>query len=223
MERLKALMNYPESERLDLLYDSLDLQHDIILDTLRVVDYSNRIEYKLLETQRKLLEANIQYNKWAYLPTVSANGAYNMNYLNNDLGKLYNQHYPNSYAGLTLSFPIFQGLKRKYETRQAEWQLKRTDFDIINLKNTINSEYSEALGGYKAALASFLFLKDNVELAREVYDVIDLQYRSGIKSYLEVITAEADLRTAQINYFNALYLVLSNKIDVQRSLGEINP
>jgi len=101
--------------------------------------------------------------------------------------------------------------------------LKRTDFDMVNLRNSINSEYSQALGGYKAALASFILLRDNVALAQEVYDVIELQYREGIKTYLEVITAQTDLRTAQINYFNALYLVMSNKIDVQRSLGEIVP
>jgi len=34
--------------------------------------------------------------------------------------------------------------------------------------------------------------------------------------------AETDLRTARINYFNALYQVLASKIDVQRALGQIN-
>jgi len=223
MERLKELMNYPLSQPLDLIYDSIELGRDIVLDTLQPVDYSKRIEYQMLQTRRKLLEANIQYNKWSYLPVLSANGAYNLNFLNNNFGKLYNQSYPNSYAGLTLAFPIFQGGKRKYETRQAEWQLKRTDFDLVNLRNSINSEFTQALGGYKAALASFILLRENVALAQEVYDVIELQYRAGIKTYLEVITAETDLRTAQINYFNALYLVMSNKIDVQRSLGEITP
>ena len=75
------------------------------------------------------------------------------------------------------------------------------------------------LPNYKASLSNYLAVKENVLLAQEVYDVIQLQYRSGIKTYLEVITSETDLRTAQINYFNALYQVLSSKIDVQKSLG----
>ncbi len=87
------------------------------------------------------------------------------------------------------------------------------------MKNSINAEYSAAMANYKASLANFLAVKENVLLAQEVYDVIALQYNSGIKTYLEVITAETDLRTAQINYFNALYQVLSSKIDVQKSLG----
>ena len=139
------------------------------------------------------------------------------------MGKLYNQSYPASYAGITLAFPIFQGGKRKYNIRQAEWELTRLDYGITGLKNNINSEYNSAMAGYKSSLTNYFTVKENVALAQEVYDVINLQYRSGIKTYLEVIFAETDLRTAQINYFNALYQVLSSKIDVQRSLGEINP
>ncbi len=101
--------------------------------------------------------------------------------------------------------------------------MKRTDLDLVNLKNSVNSEYTSALSDYKASLSNYQAIKENVLLAQEVYDVIQLQYRSGIKTYLEVITAETDLRTSQINYFNALYQVLSSKIDVQKSLGEINP
>lgn len=220
---LKQLMNYPVSADLNIIYDSATLEGEIAVDTAQGADYSKRIEYRILETQRSLQEANVQYNKWAYIPSLSANGAYNLNYLNNSFGKLYNTSYPNSYAGLTLSFPIFQGGKRHYNIKQAEWELKRTDLDIVNLKNEVNSEYSAALAGYKANLANYLAVKENVELAKEVYEVIQLQYRSGVKTYLEVITAETDLRTAQINYFDALYGVLSSKIDVQKSLGQINP
>ena len=58
-------------------------------------------------------------------------------------------------------------------------------------------------------------------MANDVYEVIRMQYRAGVKAYLDVITAESDLRAAQINYYNALYEVLSSKIDVARALGNI--
>jgi outer membrane protein len=220
-EYLKALMNYPETGSLAIMYDSASLENEIALDTMQSVEYSRRIEYQQLQTQRRLLEANVKYNKWDFIPSLSANGAYNLNYLNNDFGKLYNQSFPNSYAGLTLGFPIFQGGKRKYNIRLAEWQLKRTDLDIVSLKNSVNTEYTTAMANYKSSLSNYQAVKENVLLAQEVYDVINLQYRSGIKTYLEVVNAEADLRTSQINYFNALYQVLTGKIDVQRSLGEL--
>ena len=222
IEYLKALMNYPQKETLAILYDSLALEKDILLDTLQGVDYSKRIEYRILETQKKLQEANVKYNKWDYIPSLSANGAYNLNFLNNSFTKLYSQSFPNSYAGLTLTFPIFQGGKRKFNIQQSQWELKRTDLDIENFKNNVNSEYSTALANYKASLADYLAMKENVGLAQEVYDVVQLQYHSGVKSYLEVIIAETDLRTAQINYYDALYQVISSKIDVQKSKGEIS-
>ncbi len=222
VEYLKALINYPQTEALNIISDSVALEKEVSLDTLAGVDYSKRIEYQILQTQKKLQEANVRYNKWSYIPSLSANGAYNINYLNNSFGKLYNQSYPNSYAGLTFTFPIFEGGKRKYNIEQAGFELKRTDLDIENLKNTVNTEYSSALANYKTNLSDYLVLKENVTLAQEVYDVIQLQYRSGIKTYLDVMTAETDLRTAQINYFNALYLVISSKIDVEQSKGTIS-
>lgn len=221
IEHLKALMNYPAAAPLQIVYDSARMENEILLDTARGVDYTKRIEYRLLSTQQKLQEANVQYNKWSFLPQLSANGAYNLNYLNNDFNKLYNQSYPASYAGLILSFPLFQGGKRKYDIRQAEWQLRRTELDIVNLKNAVNAEYSAALANYKSNYASFMAIRENLLLAREVYNIIQLQYKSGIKTYLEVIISETDLRSAQINYYNALYELLASKIDVQKALGEI--
>jgi outer membrane protein TolC len=86
----------------------------------------------------------------------------------------------------------------------------------------VNAEYAQALAVYKSSLLNYLSLKENLALAREVYDVIQLQYKSGVKTYLEVITAETDLRTAQINYYNALYQVLASKVDAERALGLIS-
>ncbi|MEO7310614.1 MAG: TolC family protein [Chitinophagaceae bacterium] len=220
-EYLKALMSYPDSATLNIVYDSLTMENGTVLDTLQRPDYTSRIEYRLLETQHQLLEANVLYSRWSYLPNVSANAAYNLNFQNNNFGKLYGASYPSSFAALTFSVPIFQGGKRKANERTAMLQLDRNAFDIANLKNAINSQYAVALAGYQSSLENYLALKENVSLAKEVYDVIQLQYRSGIKTYLEVVTSETDLRTAQINYFNALNLVLANKVDVQRALGQI--
>ncbi|CAN5453230.1 outer membrane channel protein TolC [soil metagenome] len=219
---LKSVMGYPENADLNIVYDSLQMEREMILDTLQLPAYNTRIEYQLLETQRKLLQSNVDYKKWSYLPTVALNGGYNLNYQNNTFKKIYTDNYPNSFAALTLSVPIFQGFKRVSNVRQAELELKRTDWDIINLKNAVSAEYAQALASYKSNFANYTSLKENVALAQEVYDVIQLQYKSGIKTYLEVITSETDLQNARINYINALYQLLSSKIDVQKSLGQLN-
>jgi outer membrane protein len=222
MENLKSLMGYPDSVKLEIDYDSLQMEKEVYFDTLQHADVTNRIEYRQLETQRSLLEANLKYNRWSFLPSLSANGAYNLNYQNNSFSKLYSANYPNSFAALSLNFPIFQGGKRRADIQAAQWELQRNRLDIINLKNNVNAEFTAAMSNYKGNLANYIALKENVALATEVYDVIQMQYRSGIKTYLEVINSETDLRTAQINYYNALYNLLASKIDVQKSLGQIN-
>jgi len=219
---LKALMGYPDTRLLDLSYDTTQMEREIYFDTTQIVDYNNRIEIQQLETQKKLQEYNLQYYKWSLLPDVSAFGNYNLNFLNNQFSKLYAQSYPNSYAGITLSIPIFQGGKRLQQIKQAQYQIVQASNDIRSYENTVNRQYENALASYKSNLYNYLSLKENLSLASEVYDVIQLQYRSGVKAYLDVITAESDLRTAQINYYNALYQLLSSKIDVAQALGTIN-
>lgn len=218
---LKELMGYPPTETLELNYDSTQMENEVLIDTLQTIDYNNRVEIRQLQTQKKLQEYNLQYYKWSFLPALSAFGNYNLNYLNNQFSKLYNQSYPNSFIGLTLTLPIFQGGKRLQQIKEAQYQVTQAGNDIRSYENQINSEYQAALAAYKSNLYNFYNLKENLSLATEVYDVIRLQYRSGVKAYLDVITAESDLRTAQINYYNSLYQVLSSKIDVMQSLGDI--
>lgn len=219
---LKELMGYPTFKNLDLVYDTASVVNKIYLDTLQDINYSDRIEVQQLQTQKKLQEYNLQYYKWGFLPEVSAFANYNLNYLNNKFGKLYSQSYPNSFAGLSLSIPIFQGGKRLQQIKQAQLEIRQVDNSIQSLENNINTEYTRALASYKSNLYTFLSIKENLDLANEVYGIIRLQYRAGIKTYLEVINSETDLRTAQINYYNALYQLLSSKIDVALALGNID-
>ncbi|MEO8822646.1 MAG: TolC family protein [Ginsengibacter sp.] len=218
---LKDLMGYPTTKTLELNYDTTQMENEVLMDTLQAVNYNNRIEIQQLETQKKLQEYNLQYYKWSFLPSLSAFGNYNLNYLNNTFSKLYSQSYPNSFLGLTLTLPIFQGGKRLQQIKQAQFEVTQAGNDIRSYENQINSQYEDALATYKSNLYNYYSLKENLSLASEVYDVIQLQYRSGVKAYLDVITAESDLRTAQINYYNALYQVLASKIDVMQSLGNI--
>jgi outer membrane protein TolC len=48
------------------------------------------------------------------------------------------------------------------------------------------------------------------------------QYNQGIKPYLDVITSETDLLTAELNNLSSLISLMNSKIDVQQALGKIN-
>ena len=197
------------------------MEQEAGLDTTAAVDYNQRIEFQQLMTQKKLQQADVMYNKWAFIPTVTAGAGYSLNYLNPRFGDLYSNNFPQSYAGLTVSVPIFQGTQRTQNIRIAELQLTRIDWDVVNLQNSINTQYTEALAIYKSNLNNYYVQRDNLNLARDVFNTIELQYRSGVKAYLDLITSETDLRTAQVNYSDALYQVLSSKLDVEKALGTI--
>ncbi|MES2005750.1 MAG: TolC family protein [Bacteroidota bacterium] len=218
---LKQLMGLSDSADLKLQYDTLNMEKDALADTTASVQYDNRIEYKLLQTQQRLQQANIKYYKAGFVPTISAFGNYNMSYLNNDFAKTYNSGFSNSNIGVQLAVPIFQGNKRVLQVKQAELQYKRVDWDMILLKSRVSTQYAQALALYKGNLANYQALKENVVLAQDVYKTLDLQYKSGIRTYLDVIIAESDLRTAQLNFYNALFQLLQSKLDVQKALGTI--
>jgi outer membrane protein len=218
---LKSLMGYPAKAALSLKYDSTQMQNEIAYDISQDVDYNNRIEYQLLLTQKKLQQANLSYSKNTFIPSLTGFADYSLNYLNNNVAELYNTNYPNSYIGIGLAFPLVRGGKRIMAIRQAKWQLRKADWDLTDMQSTISTQYAEAMGSYKSSMANYAALKENLTLAQNVYSTIDYQYRSGVKAYLEVIVAESDLRTSEINYFNALNQVLSSKIDLQRALGQL--
>ncbi|GAB3880904.1 TolC family protein [Spirosoma agri] len=220
-QTLKQLMGYPPNSQLSVTYDTLQLANEVVLDTMQLANPQSRIEFQLLQTQGRLLNANVRYNRWAYLPTVAAFGNYNLLYQNNAFGQLYTQTFPNSLIGLSVALPIFQGGRRIQQLKIAELQVQRLDWDLAALTSAVDAEYAQALSAYKGNLANYLALRENQLLAEDVYRIINLQYRSGIKTYLDVTIAEADLRTARLNVFNALYQVLISKLDVQRALGLI--
>ncbi|WP_018478268.1 TolC family protein [Pontibacter roseus] len=219
---LKQLMGYPTEQDLKLAYDYTRMQQAVLVDTAEVIAFENRIELQQLQTQRELLLLNTAFNKWNFLPTVSAFGNYNLLYFNNEFSNLYNQSYPTSAVGLQVNLPIFQGTRRLQNIKIAQLREERLEEEIEDTRKAINTEYQAALANYKSDLVEWRTLQENVGMAEEVYEIIKLQYDQGVKAYVDLIVAESELRTTQLNYYNALYNVLASKLDYQRALGDID-
>ena len=218
---LRELIGYSANKDFGLSYETNAMEKEIDVDTTQAMTYQNRIEYRLLQTQRELQRINTSYNKLAYMPTLSGFYNYSFNYQNASINGLYDRNFPGSVVGLKLNVPIFLGGKRTQEIRKSKLQESRIDLDLENSKNQINTQYEQAMATYKANRNDLNTNKSNVDLSRQVYNTMKLQYDEGIKTYLDLMTAETDLRTAQINYLNSLYNLLSSKLDVKQALGTI--
>ncbi|MFC5624038.1 TolC family protein [Algoriphagus winogradskyi] len=219
---LKQLMGYPDSLDFVIEFDVQGAAGKIGEDTADPLVLENRIEYQLLQTQQTLNEIQTSYEKWNYLPELSAYYRYNWNYFNNNFSDLYRAAFPISSVGVNLAIPIFQGGKRVHKVKAAELQVDRGKIEIENLSNQIQTEYSTALADYNSSVYEWQLIRENMEMAENVYDIIKLQYDEGIKAYVELVVAETDLQTAQINHINAFYQVLEDKLDLERALGTLN-
>jgi outer membrane protein TolC len=218
---LKELMGDGSEGALRLAFDARRMEEDMYVDTLHEASYANRIEYQLLQSEKALQKLEVDYHQWNFLPTLSAFANYNLVYQNQSFRDLYSRTYPTSLVGLSATVPLFQGGRRIQNLRRAQLLDRRLDVALDNTRQRIRTEYDQALGNYKSALTEWNTVKQNAVLADKVYQTTKLQYDEGIKTYLELIVAETDLRSTQLNYYNALYRVLSGKLDLQRAQGTV--
>jgi len=219
---LKQYIGFPDNQEFTVEFDTTEMLQEVYFDTAEMLDYSKRIEYQQLLLAKRLQRETTSYYQLSFLPSLSAFYNYTPEYESDTYSTLFNQVYPYSLFGLTLNLPIFQGFKRLENIHKAKLEEQRTDWDIVNTKLGINAEYIHALAAYKSNFVNLQEQGENVQLAKEVYDIVKLQYKEGVKTYLNVIIAESDLRTSQINYLDALFQLLSSKIDLQKALGDIN-
>ena len=214
-------MGYPPNRHFSVQFDTVKMMQEIYVDTGAQLQFEKRIEFQELITARRLQHETTAYYQLGFLPSLSAVYNYNYEFAAKQFSDLYSQSLPYSMVGLQLNIPIFTGFRRMGNVHKAKLQEERTDWDIVNAKLTIYAQYKQALAGYKSNLYYLSTQADNVSMAREVYNIVKLQYSEGIKAYLDVIIAESDLQTSEISYLNALFQVLQSKIDLEKAMGDI--
>jgi len=219
--QLKQYMGYPPKRQFDVVVDTVQMMQDIAFDTTEELEFAKRIEYQQLQTSRKLQHELTGYYGLSFLPTVSAYYNYFYEYESNTSSGLFNTAYPYSYIGLSLNIPIFTGFSRLENIHKARLQEELLTWTQVNLKAEIYTEYTTALANYKSNLYTLQLLADNVKRAKNVYRIVTLQYKQGIVAYLNVIIAESSLITAETGYTNALYQLLSSKVDLEKAMGDI--
>lgn len=218
---LKFQMGMSVKSKLTLKDSIAGLQ---VVQTFAVSDtaaYKNRIEYSLLETQKKLNELDLKRYKSQFLPSLSAFGSTSQNALSNSLGTLFERSFPATLIGFRLAVPIISGGIKLYQVRNAKLEILKTENNLINLRNGINLEVEQAQTTYRNGLKSLENQNRNMDLAQEVLRVTKIKYEQGVGSSIEVTTAETSLKEAQNNYINALYELLINKVNMDKALGKI--
>jgi len=183
--------------------------------------YHNRIEYGLLETQKKLNGYDLKSKKGQFLPKLTLNGNYADSYQNNSFGNLFKSVYPSSYIGLTLSVPLYTGGQHLNQVKQSEITVLKSQNDLYDMKNTINLQVSQARVSYINGLQTLNDQKKNMALAEEVLRVAKIKYEQGVGSSIEVTQAQTDVTQADNSYIQGLYDALVSKVDLDKAYGRI--
>jgi outer membrane protein len=218
---LKVLMGMPVQDSVRL---TDTLTYDMIRDAVLSDNYkyTDRRDYQLLQINRTLNEYDVKRYKKEYIPTAKLNANYAQNqYVNSfDLGQK-NSWYPTSYFGVSVNIPIFDGFYKDANVRQAKLKLQQTMNNMDSMKIRIDNDVEEAQLRFTAALATLDYQKKNMDLSERVYAQTRKKYEQGLGSNQEITTALSDQKTAQANYFNALYSAIAARVDYLNAIGKL--
>lgn len=219
---LKFQMGYDVTQPLTLT-DKLDLSTVPVSAeaTMPKPVYSNRTEFKLLQTQHSLNEVELRRYKLSYLPSAFAYGSLSAQYQANNLRFTENEWFPIGLVGLTIQVPIFDGFQKSRRIQQAKFNIMKTENNIRTLEDAIDMETTVAWANYQNAIVSLNTQKKNIELATHVYEVTQVKFREGVGSNIEMVNAESSFKEAQTNYMNAIYDYYVSKVDLEKALGLI--
>lgn len=185
------------------------------------LDYTNRTEFGLLQSQLTLNKYDLKRHQYSGLPSLAAFGTAAYNYASNNFSDIFKEQYIfYSLVGLQLNIPIFDGMQRRNRVKQAKFAITKTENNIENLKLSIDVQTESARTNLRNALLTLNNQDENLKLANTVLDLARRKYTEGVGSNLEVTEAQTQLLDAQNNYFSSLLQVINGQADLRKALGQ---
>ena len=186
----------------------------------------NRTEIALLEKQGELLELNLKATKAQGYPTLGLNANYG--YLGIGEKMPWFQSYPTAYwsdyasIGLNLSIPIFNGGVNRARIKQAKVDIERFNADVNDAKLGLNLEFENAKAQITNSLITLNTQKENVQLAKQVLENVENNYKNGLATLTDLLEAETSYSDAQNNQTNALLDYKLAEVQLIKAKGELD-
>ena len=218
---LKFLLNMPQKDTL-LLIDSLtdDNVKQNLLDNS--YNYNDRKDIQVLAAANKLYGYNVKRYQLSRIPTIAAFASYSKNAQRTSFdffGK--GDWFTTSLIGAKISIPIFDGFARRAKIENARLTLQKSNNNLEQAKQNMDYEVAIIRDKMKTAILTLDNQKQNIKLAEDVYNSTKKKYEQGLGSNQEIYNAQTELKTAQNNYYSALYDAISAKIDYQKATGKL--
>ena len=218
---LKFQIGIPLNQEIKLIGN---LNEDILENfdfDLSKFDYNKRIEYSILKTDRNLKSYDLKNNRSQYLPQIYLNYNYGLNTSASSYDLFFDSYRWKNFGtvGLNLVVPIFDGFLKRSKINQSKYKIEQIDNQLSFLERSIDLQINQSVVDYSNSKESLEITSKNVDLALSIYNASEKKYKEGVGSNLEVLNANAGLKQAQTNYYNAVYEVIISKINLEKTLG----
>ena len=203
-----------------------ELSEDLIYSfnySLEDFDYSQRIEYSILQTDKNLKFYDLKNNRSQYLPQVYANYNYGYNTSSSNYNLFFDSDRWKSFGtlGFKIIVPIFDGFLKRSKINQSKYKIEQVENQMLFLERSINLQVNQAISSYENTKETILVSKQNLELAEDVYLATERKFKEGVGSNLELIDSNNSLKIAQNQYYNSLYESVIASIEIKKTLGTL--
>lgn len=170
----------------------------------------NNIDYQIVSIQEKVGNLNLKREQSGYLPSLAAVYRHS-----EKVNKPAFDFAPADVFQLSLNIPIFSSGQRIAKVQQRRLELKKITNTKNNVANGLQLEFVNARNEMTSAYEKFLNEKKNIELTNRIYEKTLIKYENGLSSSLDLTNAQNQYLTAQSNYYNAIYALITakNKLD----------
>ncbi len=129
-------------------------------------------------------------------------------------------------AGIGASMPLFDGLMREGEIKQKHAALHQKELNVQDVQEQVVFEVQQALANLKNARQLVETQKLNIDRAAEALRSVEIGYREGYNSSVELTDARAALTKAKGLYSESLFQHVTAKLQLQLAtgiLGKLSP
>lgn len=173
----------------------------------------NRPEIERSKLAIKSSDVNLSVAKAGWLPTVSMTGSFgtSTNSLSsNGWGKQMKTNF-DAMAGVSVSVPIYDGRSTKTSVNKAKIQQLSAQLDLLDQQKTLYSTIQEYWLNALTNQQKYKAASTNVESEQQSYDLLQEQFRLGLKNIVELMTGKDNLLSAQQNQLQSKYQTIYNQ------------
>jgi outer membrane protein TolC len=122
-------------------------------------------------------------------------------------------------VGLTFSWPIFDGLRNRYQTRSAEAVAAKARLQVRFVEDAVRLDVRSRWSDVESIAEEIDAARETVELAGRAYDIARTRYQSGLSTLVELQDAELALVQSRVSLSETLYRYNVAVAELDYSIG----